>query len=135
MSIDTEQLTIEGITESIVLDYFTTINQTKFEQTASLFAEEGILYAPFTSPVVGREKIVAYLEKEATGMKLIPHSGIVETADLEDTELFTVMGKVQTALFSVNVRWQLSLDSDRNLASVRVKLLASPQELLKLRQE
>lgn len=133
MTVDPEKLVIEEISEPIVLNYFTTINNSEFEETAALFAEEGILYAPFTSPVVGRENIAAYLQAEAAGMKLIPREGVVEKTD-SDSDICTVMGKVQTALFSVNVRWQLLLDGDRNLASVRVKLLASPEELLKLRQ-
>ncbi|MGV2829671.1 nuclear transport factor 2 family protein [Myxosarcina sp. GI1(2024)] len=133
MTVNTEKLIIEGITEPIVLNYFTTINHSRFDETAFLFAEEGVLHAPFTSPVVGREEIAAYLEAEAAGMKLIPERGIVEKTD-SDLSLFTVMGKAQTALFSVNVRWQLLLDSDRHLAMVKVKLLASPEELLNLRQ-
>ncbi len=135
MSVDTENLIIEGITEPVILDYFTTINESKFDETASLFAEDGVLHAPFTAPVVGREKIAAYLEAEATGMKLIPNRGISETDETNvDLSLFTVMGKVQTALFSVNVRWQLVLNSNGSLDNVKVKLLASPQELLKMRQ-
>ncbi|WP_036485637.1 nuclear transport factor 2 family protein [Myxosarcina sp. GI1] len=135
MSVDTENLIIKGITEPVILDYFTTINKSRFDETASLFAEDGILHAPFTAPVVGREKIAAYLEAEATGMKLIPNRGISETDETNvNSSLFTVMGKVQTALFSVNVRWQLVLNSNGSLDNVKIKLLASPQELLTMRQ-
>jgi hypothetical protein len=37
-------------------------------------------------------------------------------------------------LFKVNVRWQFQLTNLGEIAAVEVKLLASPQELINLRQ-
>ncbi|HEY9771111.1 MAG TPA: nuclear transport factor 2 family protein [Coleofasciculaceae cyanobacterium] len=123
-------LTIEGITESALLDYFATINQEEFEITASLFAEAGELLAPFEKPLVGREKIAAYLTKEAKGMKLLPKQGICETE--ADFEIYKVLGKVKTALFSVNAAWYFTLNLEGQITTAKIKLLASPQELLGL---
>ena len=126
-------LTIKGISESVVLRYFETLNAGNFSATASLFALEGALHPPFEEPVVGREAIVAYLRAEAEGMTLYPRQGIVET--LEDNQIrVEIQGKVKTLVFSVNVAWQFILTPDREILHVQVKLLASLQELLKLRR-
>jgi hypothetical protein len=126
-------LQIAGITKPIILDYFNTINQEKFIETANLFAQNGILFAPFESPLEGQEAIASYLAKEAKGMKLELQQGISENlADNENNfELIKVAGKVHTSLFSVNVRWEFAINSNQQLEAVKIKLLASPQELLK----
>lgn len=125
-------ITIEGIEESAIVNYFATINQEEFSETALLFAEDGEMIAPLEKPIVGREKITAYLAKEATGMKLLPQQGILET---EETERYKVLGKVSTSLFSVNVAWYFTLNRDNQITSARIKLLASPQELLSLQNK
>ena len=126
-------IVIEGIEESEIANYFVTINREDFDATASLFAEDGKMLAPFEKPIVGREKIAAYLTKEATGMKLLPQQGILETED--EIERYKVLGKVRTSLFSVNVAWYFTLNSNNQLTSARIKLLASPQELLGLQSK
>ena len=68
--------------------------------------------------------------KEATGMKLLPKLGVWETE--EDTERYKVLGKVRTSLFSVNVAWYFTLNAEVQITSAKIKLLASPQELLNL---
>ena len=129
----TEALSIEGITESAITNYFTTFNQAKFNQTAALFAEEGELLAPFEKPIIGREKIASYLEQEAKGMSALPRQGILDSESALKT--YKVVGKVKTSLFSVNVAWFFSLNSDLQIAIARIKLLASPQELLNLKSK
>jgi hypothetical protein len=129
---DTNKIIIDGITESVIISYFTTLNSGEFKGTAALFAENGALYAPFESPIVGREAITNYLEAEAKGMKLLPREGIKETVE-EDLQLVKVTGKVETPLFGVNVSWQFLLTPEAEILAAKVKLLASPQELLKLR--
>ena len=128
-----ESMVIEGISAPAITNYFLTINQEEFSETASLFAEDGEMLAPFEKPIVGKEKITSYLEKEATGMKLLPMQGICETED--DTERFKVLGKVRTSMFSVNVAWYFTLNAQGQLTSARIKLLASPQELLNLQNQ
>lgn len=127
-------LVIEGLTKSAIINYFATVNQAEFVQTASLFAEHGSLLAPFEKPIVGRAKIAAYLNKEAKGMKLLPQQGICASeSEIESNcETYKILGKVKTALFSVNVAWYFTLSQDDKIATVQIKLLASPQELLSL---
>lgn len=124
-------IAIAGIAESAIANYFATINQEEFSQTAALFAEDGEMLAPFAEPIIGRENIAAYLAEEATGMKLLPVEGVLETEE----ERYKVLGKVRTSLFSVNVAWYFTLNCDRQLTSARIKLLASPQELLNLQSK
>ena len=129
----TESISIKGISDITIVNYFLTINREEFTETASLFAEDGEMLAPFEKPIVGREKITSYLEKEATGMKLLPIQGICETED--EVEQFKVLGKVRTSMFSVNVAWYFTLNSEGQLTTARIKLLASPQELLNLQSQ
>ena len=124
-------IAIAGIEELAIVSYFATINQEEFSQTAALFAEDGKMLAPFAEPIIGRKNIAAYLAEEATGMKLLPLQGILETEE----ERYKVLGKVRTSLFSVNVAWYFTLNCDRQLTSARIKLLASPQELLNLQSK
>jgi hypothetical protein len=126
-------LAIEGISKPTIINYFATVNQAKFVQTASLFSDQGTLLAPFEKPIVGRAKIAAYLSKEAKGMKLLPQQGICEIES--DLQKYKVLGKVKTALFSVNVAWYFTLSQEDKLATVQIKLLASPQELLSLQSK
>ncbi|MEM7595182.1 MAG: nuclear transport factor 2 family protein [Cyanobacteria bacterium P01_A01_bin.83] len=130
--IDTQQsITIEGVEQSVILDYFTSINQEEFTRTAALFAEEGELQAPFEKPIIGRSAIASYLSQEAAGMKLLPQAGTVTQAEAV-TEI-NVTGKTKTVLFTVNVGWYFTLNTKEKITKVRIKLLASPQELLGLR--
>lgn len=126
-------LTIEGITEPVILRYFETMNAGDYQATVTLFAESGAMLPPFEEPIVGQEAIANYLDAEAKGMQLLPREGIAETLEDEQTQI-QVSGKVQTPLFGVNVSWIFVLNSEREILSARIKLLASPQELLKLRR-
>ncbi|WP_333256150.1 nuclear transport factor 2 family protein [Microcoleus sp. S13_C5] len=115
-----------------VLHYFETLNAGDFEATANLFADDGVLHAPFEDPIIGRSAIATYLKKEARGMQLEPQKGVSQI--LEDGKVeVQVSGRVQTSAFGVNVAWLFLLNSDQKILSVTVKLLASPQELLNLR--
>ena len=125
-------ITIEGIAEPTLLRYFDSFNRGDFAATARLFADEGAMHPPFESPIVGRDKIAAFLEAEAKGMRLIPREGIVEAAEANQTK-FQIGGMVQTSLFGVNVAWHFILNQQQILY-VRIKLLASPQELLNLQR-
>ncbi|MEO1673703.1 MAG: nuclear transport factor 2 family protein [Cyanobacteria bacterium J06631_2] len=126
------QSEIEISTPSII-NYFQTINQEKFSDTAALFADNGVLLAPFEQPITGRKAIALYLEREASGMQLLPLRETVTTDDTEAQQII-IKGKVKTALFSVNVAWHFSLDRQQQITTVKIKLLASPQELLGLQR-
>ncbi len=126
---------IEGFQSDrpVINHYFATLNAGEFAQTATLFTETGQLYPPFASVVAGREAIAQYLAAEAMGMQLLPHTATEEP--LKDGNLqIQVVGKVKTTLFSVNVAWLFVLTPEEQILGVAIKLLASPQELLKLRR-
>ena len=125
-------LSIEGVVDPVVLHYFETLNAGNFQATASLFSEAGQLFPPFESPQVGPGAIATYLKAEAEGMSLMPRQGIKERGPQGET-LVKVVGKVKTPWFKVNVAWLFALNAAKQIDSVAVKLLASPQELLKLR--
>lgn len=124
---------IEGITEPTVERYFKTLNAGTFAETAALFTPDGVMKPPFESEVIGPGAIATYLEQEAKGIKLQPREGIVQP--LEDgSRQVQVSGKVQTSVILVNVAWTFVLNDQDQLASATIKLLASPQELLKIRK-
>lgn len=129
----TTELTIAGITEPVVLRYFKTMNAGDFEATAALFAEDGAMNPPFESPIVGHDAIASYLQAEAKGMTLSPREGISATLEDGDTQI-QVSGKVQTPVFGVNVSWIFILNQKQEIVYTKIKLLASPQELLNLRR-
>ena len=120
----------------VVEAYFETVNRKDFEQTVALFVEEGTLVPPFDKPIVGRDAIAAYLEKEASDMTFTPmESEPIEDTDASaDTQRFAVKGKVKNSLFIVNVGWQFDLTESNEIESVQVKLLASLKELMNLKR-
>ena len=126
-------LAIDGIEEEVINRYFITINREKFEQTASLFTEDGQLLAPFEKPILGRDAIALYLDKEAKGMTLLPKQGIYELSE-DNLVKIKVLGKAKTSLFTVNVAWFFSYNYQQQLTRAKIKLIASPQELLGLRK-
>jgi hypothetical protein len=130
----TSSIKIAGITKPTVLRYFETLNAGDFDATANLFAEDGVLHAPFEEPIIGSSSIATYLKTEARGMQLEPQQGVSEILEDGNVEV-QVSGRVQTSAFGINVAWLLLLNSDQKLLSVTVKLLASPQELLNLRSQ
>lgn len=134
----------------IVDNYFSSINKEEFATTASLFTEEGKLLAPFEEPIIGTEAIASYLAEEAKGMKLFPQQ-VISLSTEDNKQEIQVTGKVKTSFFSVNVAWFFIL-SDREcanknfympsnkgenryqIAAVKIKLLASPKQLLGLQK-
>jgi hypothetical protein len=125
---------IEGITETSVLSYFETLNAGEFEVTAALFAQDGVMHPPFESGIVGTDAIAAYLKQEAQNIKAYPKTGIADT--LEDGNIqVQVTGKVETSWCGVNVLWLFILNQQRQILYTKIKLLASPQELLSLRRQ
>ncbi|MEH2164955.1 MAG: ketosteroid isomerase family protein [Nostoc sp.] len=129
-----EEFQIEGITETSVLRYFETLNAGEFEQTAALFAVDGMMRPPFESDIVGTDAIAAYLKKEGQNVKAYPSIGIAETLETGEIQI-QVTGKAQTSWCSVNVLWLFILNQQQQIFYTRIKLLASPQELLSFRRE
>ena len=130
----TRSINIAGITKPAVLRYFETLNAGDFAATANLFAEDGVLHAPFEDPIIGKSSIGTYLKTEARGMRLEPQQGISQVLEDGLVEI-QVSGRVQTSAVGINVAWLFLLNSHEEILSVTVKLLASPQELLNLRPD
>ncbi len=129
-----KEFQIEGITETNVLNYFETLNAGEFEATAALFAVDGVMRPPFESDIVGTDAIAAYLKQESQNIKAYPNTGIAQTLE-NDTIQIQVTGKAQTSWCSVNVLWLFILNQQRQISYTKIKLLASPEELLSLRRE
>lgn len=119
--------------EETIDRYFESLSAGDFTTTASLFSVEGILHPPFDRSVVGSVAILAYLTKEATGIRL-ESLGKTATEMEKGGYQYDAIGKVHTALFSVNVSWIFHLNARAEIESVKVKLLATFQELLVLKQ-
>ena len=118
-------------------EYFRSFNENHFKQTATLFTAEGQLIPPFDSPVVGQQAIFAYLEKEAGDITALPQHWEVEKLEGDRAQV-NVTGKVNAIVFKVNVAWYFIIHTDSKtdapqIERVRIKLLASPKELLGLR--
>jgi hypothetical protein len=130
------KLEIEGITQTTILRYFETLNAGDFDATAALFAEQGIMRPPFESDIVGYSAIAHYLKTEAKDLKTSPREGIIEPIEGEDSNhsQVQVSGTAQTSWCGVNVSWQFILNENKEILYTRIKLLASPQELLNLRR-
>ncbi|BAY77433.1 nuclear transport factor 2 [Nostoc linckia NIES-25] len=125
---------IQGITETSVLRYFETLNAGEFDRTAALFAEDGVMHPPLESDIVGCDAIAAYLKEEAQNIKAYPNTGISDTLE-NGTIQVQVTGKAQTSWCGVNVLWIFILNQQQQILYTRIKLLASPQELLSLRSQ
>ncbi|MFN9617569.1 MAG: ketosteroid isomerase family protein [Dolichospermum sp.] len=122
-------LEISGVTEPTILNYFTTLNAGEFTQTAALFAEDGLMYPPFESAIIGQDAIATYLDKEAQDIKAYPQQGISENLPDHHTQI-QVTGKAETSWCGVNVLWLFILNRNKQIIEAKIKLLASPQDLL-----
>ncbi|MDB9526224.1 nuclear transport factor 2 family protein [Oscillatoria sp. CS-180] len=113
--------------------YFQTFNNGDFEATAALFSETGQMKPPFEELIEGTEAISAYLHREAEGMQAYPQEVAGEQAD--DRSQITVIGQVKALVFKVNTAWIFKINATGQIDFVRIKLLASLQELLPLRPQ
>ncbi|NJR14336.1 MAG: nuclear transport factor 2 family protein [Calothrix sp. CSU_2_0] len=129
----TSEYQIEGITEPIILLYFKTLNAGDFAATVELFAEDGIMHPPFESDITGHNAILNYLNQEAQGIKAYPRQGIIEALENRQSQV-QVSGKAETSWCGVNVTWLFILNEQKEILYTKIKLLASPQELLNLRK-
>ena len=128
-----ESIDIQGINAPTIEQYFQSLNASDYEKTASLFAESGTMHPPFESGIIGRDAILSYLNKEAIDIKAYPREGVSKIIEDNQTQI-KVAGKVETLLFGVNVSWLFTLNENLQILDVKIKLLASPQELLSLRK-
>ncbi len=117
--------------ELAIQSYFATLNQGQFELTVVLFSDQGQLVPPFDSPVIGQQAIADYLKQEAVDMKFQPRSATSQVLPNGNTDV-EVRGQVSTSLFKVNVVWNFLLSDQGQIELVKVNLIASMQELLRI---
>jgi hypothetical protein len=129
------KISIQGIDNGTVLSYMENMNAFDFPAAVALFVEEGALKPPFQEPIVGQEKILAYMRDECYGLKLLPEQGVSEPSEGGFTQI-KVMGKVQTPWFSdsasINLAWRFLLTPEGKIFFVGIDMLSSPQELMNL---
>lgn len=125
------QVIIDGVDEPNVHAYFTRLSHGEFGATAALFATQGYLQPPFEPMIQGREAIATYLEEETKGMKFRPESGR-KLPNLSKYNQFKILGRVDTNLFTVNIRWLIQLNLAKEIVAVEVKLLNPLSNLLNL---
>lgn len=125
---------IVDITNTTILNYFEAFNAGDYEATSQQFAIDATLHPPFESPIVGRDAIEHYLKAEAKGIIAQPQQETIGQT-LEDgcTEI-QVTGRVKTPWFGMSVLWLFTLNDQQEIVFSKLKLIASPQELLKLRK-
>mgnify|MGYP006294069571 FL=1 len=127
-------VSIEGVTNSTVVNYMNLLNANDFDNLIDLFLSDGALQPPFQRPIVGRDAILRFFREDCQNLKLIPERGVVEPSDGGFTQI-KVTGKVQTPWFGagvgMNVAWRFLLDPEQKIYFVAIDLLASPADLLK----
>ena len=132
-------IVVNNLHQQIINSYFSHLNDHNFEEVANLFSLQGHLYPPFEKGICGRAAIRQYLEKEAIGLQAFPQSINVQPNSTgyisnEDSQIYyQIIGYVKTSFFTVNVGWSIQLNSEQEIVSVEVKLLAELQELLGLK--
>ena len=130
--IDTTVFAKLGSAQHTIDRYFSTFNQGKFDQTSQLFAPQGKLFPPFEEPIQGQAAIATYLANEADGMEAAPVQADIQSLE-HDQQKVSVKGKVTTFVFKVTVVWDFILDAQHRILAVRINLLASLEELIKIR--
>ncbi|HEY9804904.1 MAG TPA: orange carotenoid-binding protein [Leptolyngbyaceae cyanobacterium] len=129
------QVKIEGINNSTVLNYMNNLNANDFDELIKLFVEDGALQPPFQRPIVGKDAILRFFREECQNLNLLPERGVAEPAEDGYTQV-KVTGKVQTPWFGaavgMNMAWRFLINPEGKIFFVAIDLLASPKELLNL---
>jgi hypothetical protein len=115
--------------ETVIDEYFLRLNKGDFAVVAELFSLQGLLCPPFEKTICGRDAIASYLESEAKGMTSLPKSGTARSGGNGDV-LYQIEGNVKTSFFTVNVRWSIHLNSQKEITFLEVKLLNKLQDLV-----
>ena len=121
-----------GPAQQTLEEYFSSFNQGDYLTTSQLFSQEGKLYPPFEEPIQGPTAIAAYLQAEADGMKAAPVRADILPLE-NNQQRVSVKGKVTALVFKVSVVWDFILDAQCQILAVRINLLASLEELFKIR--
>jgi hypothetical protein len=131
----TPDVSIDGITEPVVIKYIEAMNEDNFDAAVALFAEDGALQPPFHKPIVGKQAIAKYMREEAQGLNMMPKKGISESGPFGSKQL-KITGVVETPWFGANVgmniAWRFLVNPEGKIFFVAIDMLASPKELLDL---
>jgi hypothetical protein len=124
---------IKNIQEPIIYNYFSSLNDGDFDGVSDLFAIDGYLHPPFDREIVGKDAICKYLQLEAKGVEAFPESGKIVVRPNSSIG-YQITGRVKMSIFEINVGWSIELNERREIAAVKVELLASLQELLPMKR-
>lgn len=109
--------------ESVIDQYFATLNLEQYHKTAALFARDGVLHPPVDDPVVGRAAIASYLQREAPGLRLEPLNCQFKPLPSGQTQVH-VQGKVHVCPFGSNVAWMFLLNACGEIERLQIELMA-----------
>jgi hypothetical protein len=124
---------IKNIQEPIIYNYFSSLNESEFDGVADLFAVDGYLHPPFEKVITGRAAICKYLQAEAKGVEAFPESGTIGN-NADGSIDYQILGRVKVSMFVINVGWSIELNDRREIAAMKVKLLAELQDLLPMKR-
>lgn len=132
---DRTQVSIENVDNPTVIEYMNLLNANDFDNLIELFLPDGALQPPFQKPIIGREAVLKFFQRDCQNLVLVPTKGVSEPSDGGFTQV-KVTGKVQTPWFGagvgMDVAWRFLLNPDNKIFFVAIDLLASPKELLNL---
>lgn len=125
-----EPLTSEKATHypRTVARYVEAFNTQDLETLGALFLPQAVLVAPVDVQVRGREAIVDYIAQKGQGMRIEP----LDIELVEDT--ICLSGRIHAPAFHLRARWHFRL-IDEQIARLHLRLLASLQELLPLKDQ
>ena len=127
-------LNIEDIQSQTICNYFLMLNENNFEGFAALFSTDGLLFPPFESAIVGKDAISQYLQTTGIDVKAFPECGTVQLGN-DGITAYQISGNVKTSYFTVNVIWIIELNTEQQIVSAKIKLLATLQDLLHLKRD
>lgn len=134
VEINQDLLNIEDIQSQTIHNYFLTLNENNFEEFAALFSLDGVLFPPFESAIVGRDAICQYLQNTGIEVKAFPQSGTVQPENNGIT-VYQISGNVKTSYFTVKVVWIIELNTEQQIVSAKIRLLATLEDLLRFKRD
>lgn len=111
--------------ETVLDNYFATLNQGQFQEAALLFSAHGVVHPPVEEPIVGRTAIAAYFQSEMPGIRLEPIYRQFHFLEDGQKAKVQVYGRVRLCPFSTYVVWTFLLNKQGEIESVKVDLMAS----------
>ncbi len=124
----TDHQTTDLVLPAVVALYFEAFNRGNSEALTALFDPQALLIAPVNIRVRSATAIVAYIAEKGRGMSAEPE--VFEGRE----DSIAVLGHVRGPAFRVRAAWVFQLSGGR-IARLRVRLLASMQEMLRYQDQ